>query len=145
MAGPDELFVGRRHELDALRSALDATRAGQGRLVLLSGEPGIGKTRTAVELGNHALLEGAQVVWGRCHEEAGAPPYWPWAQVVRGIIQAHDDGALRDDLGAGAADIAEVVPGIRDRLTDLETASPARDPAEARFRLFDSFTRFLIG
>ena len=144
MAGSDDHFIGRRQELDALRSALDATRAGQGRLVLLSGEPGIGKTRTAVELGNHAILEGAQVVWGRCHEEAGAPPYWPWAQVVRGIIQAHDDGALRDDLGAGAADIAEVVPGIRDRLTDLETASPARDPAEARFRLFDSLTRFLI-
>ena len=49
-----------------------------GRLVTLVGEPGIGKTRTAQELATYAGLRSAQVLWGRCYEEQGMPPYWPW-------------------------------------------------------------------
>jgi predicted ATPase len=75
MAAVAEPFVGRRYELEALCTALDATCAGAGRLVLLAGEPGIGKTRTALELTAHATQRDAVIVWGRCHEEAGAPPY----------------------------------------------------------------------
>ena len=57
--------------------------AGSGRVAMLAGEPGAGKTRTAEELSAHARSLGVRVVWARLHEEAGAPPYWPWAQVLR--------------------------------------------------------------
>ncbi len=61
-------FVGRDREMGELNTALEATLAGQGRLVMLVGEPGIGKTRTAQELAALAEHRGAQVLWGRCYE-----------------------------------------------------------------------------
>ena len=71
-------FVGRQQELADLRAALEDALSGHGRLVVLAGEPGIGKTRTAQELASHAEALGAQVLWGRCYDGEGAPPYWPW-------------------------------------------------------------------
>lgn len=78
-----DALVGRGRELAALRSALDDAAAGTGRLVLLVGEPGIGKTRLAQELAGHALAGGHSVAWGRCVEADGAPAYWPWLQILR--------------------------------------------------------------
>ncbi len=72
------VFVGRRREMAELSAALEDAMSGQGRLVMLAGEPGIGKTRTAQELAALAEQRGAQVLWGRCYEEEGTPPYWPW-------------------------------------------------------------------
>ena len=72
-----DAFVGRRREMGELEAALDDAMAGQGRLVMLVGQPGIGKTRTAQELASRAERRGAQVLWGRCYDEEGAPPYWP--------------------------------------------------------------------
>ena len=71
-------FVGRRDEMAELKAALDDAMAGHGRLVMLVGEPGIGKTRMAQESASLAQTRGAQVLWGRCCEEEGAPPFWPW-------------------------------------------------------------------
>ena len=75
----DRVFVGRQREMAELTAALEDALSGQGRLIMLAGEPGIGKTRTAQELGALAEQRGAQVLWGRCYEEEGVPPYWPWA------------------------------------------------------------------
>ena len=72
------VFVGRQRELAELRSALEESLAGRGQMAMLVGEPGIGKTRTAQELTSYAETQGARVLWGRCYEEEGAPPYWPW-------------------------------------------------------------------
>ena len=58
-------FVGRQWEMGLLKAALDDALSGKGRLVMLTGEPGIGKTRTAQELASHAETLGAQVLWGR--------------------------------------------------------------------------------
>jgi predicted ATPase len=69
-------FVGREAEMEVLRRALDDSGAGRGRCVFLSGEPGIGKTRTAEELATYAQSRGAQVLWGRCYEGEGAPAFW---------------------------------------------------------------------
>ncbi len=69
-------FVGRGREMAELISALDGALAGQGRLVMLVGEPGIGKTRTAEELAVLARQRGAEVLWCHCPEERGPPPYW---------------------------------------------------------------------
>src|SRR5918992_1091944 len=70
-------FVGRHREIDELKSALEAAQSGQGRVVMLVGEPGIGKTRTAQELATYAESRGTRVLWGWCYEEAGAPPTGP--------------------------------------------------------------------
>ena len=69
------VFVGRQREMGELKAALEDALSGRGRLVTLVGEPGIGKTRTAQELVTYAGLRSAQVLWGRCHESRGAPPY----------------------------------------------------------------------
>ena len=70
-------FVGRDQEMAQLWAVLDDAVSGQGRVVMLSGEPGIGKTRTEQELANRAESLGAQVLWGWCSEWEGAPPYCP--------------------------------------------------------------------
>ena len=69
------VFVGRERELAELRAGLDEVGAGHGRLFLLSGEPGIGKTRLAEEISNDASARGMRVVWGRSWEGGGAPAY----------------------------------------------------------------------
>ena len=144
MARGAEIFVGRHRELEALCGALDTACKGTARLALLAGEPGIGKTRTALELTAQASKHEAVVAWGRCHEEAGAPPYRPWAQILGAVAAAQDTDELRADLGAGGPDIAEIAPEIRARLPDLDPAAVAlSDASETRFRLFGSIARFL--
>ena len=72
------VFVGRQREMGELKGCLEDALSGRGRLVMLVGEPGIGKTRTAQELATYARLRGAQVLWGWCYEEQWMPPFWPW-------------------------------------------------------------------
>jgi DNA-binding CsgD family transcriptional regulator len=134
-------FVGRGTELAALTAELDAA-AGRGGVVLLAGEPGIGKTRLAEEVAAAATARGALALWGRCWEGEGAPAFWPWIQVVRAYVEGSDPAALRDEMGAGAADIANLVPALRELLPDLP-APPPVEPEAARFRLFDSLASFL--
>jgi DNA-binding SARP family transcriptional activator/tetratricopeptide (TPR) repeat protein len=136
-------FVGREQELGRLRDVLEGALSGSGRLVMLSGEPGIGKTRTAIELAAYAEEQGARVLWGRCYEREGAPPYWPWLQAIRAYVNGRDLGALRSELGSQAATVAEIVPEVRERLSDLELPPVPSDPSEARFRLLDSVASFL--
>ncbi len=136
------VFVGRQREMGELAAALDDALSGRGRLVMLVGEPGIGKTRTGEELAALAQQQGAQVLWGRCYEEQGVPPYWPWVQVIRSHLEACDAETLRAEMGPGAADIAEVVSEVRDKLLHLQPP-PALEPEQARFRLFDSIATFV--
>src|SRR5690349_5363443 len=83
-------LVGRKRELAEIRSAIDDARAGRGRLVLFTGEPGIGKTRLADEATNLATAKGMRVRWGRCWEGGGAPAHWPWIQVIREVLVGSD-------------------------------------------------------
>jgi DNA-binding CsgD family transcriptional regulator len=135
-------FVGRAGELAALAADLDAAVAGHGGVVLLAGEPGIGKTRLAEELAAQATARGALALWGRCWEGEGAPAFWPWVQLVRAYLQASDPAELGHDMGAGAGAIAQVVAAVAERLPDLP-APPPVEPEAARFRLFDSLSAFL--
>ena len=136
------VFVGRQREMGDLKACLEDALSGRGRLVTLVGEPGIGKTRTAQELATYAGLRGAQVLWGRSYEEQGVPPYWPWVQAIRSYVRERDPEQLMSEMGSGAADIAEVVSDVRDRLPGLPPA-PQLEPEQARFRLFDSIAAFL--
>jgi hypothetical protein len=109
-------FVGRTREFEELRSALSA---GFGSFVLVSGEPGIGKSRLLQEVAGYATDQGWQVLPGRCWDGGGAPAYWPWMQVVRAAGEEFE------------------------RLGSASTEPVA--PDAARFQLFDRVGRFLAG
>ena len=136
------VFIGREQETKELRVALNDTLAGKGRLFMLVGEPGSGKTRMAEQLATYANLCNAQVLMGGCYEGEGAPAFWPWLQIIRCFAQDIDGERLASMMGPGAADIAQVVSEIRDRLPTLPPP-PSLEPEQARFRLFDSVTTFL--
>ncbi|TMG02036.1 MAG: hypothetical protein E6I03_07000, partial [Chloroflexi bacterium] len=136
------IFVGREKEMDELRAGLEDSLSGRGRLMMLVGEPGIGKTRTSEEFATYARLRNVQVLWGRCYEGEGAPAYWPWVQVIRSYVHDKEPKKLMSEMGPGAADIAQVVSEVKERLPGLP-APPVLEPEQARFRLFDSITTFL--
>lgn len=137
-------LIGRQREMAVLDAALKDALSGQGRLVMLAGEPGIGKTRLAQELASHAEGQGAQVLWGWCYEQEGAPPYWPWVQPIREYVLQCDHQQLESEMGPGAADIAEIIPEVRQKLPSLDPA-PTLEPEQARFRLLNQLLcyRFL--
>ena len=81
-------YIGRARELEELSSGLAQASSGQGQLFIVSGEPGIGKTRLVEEFVRSADERGAQAVWGRCRESGGAPPYWPWVEILRGCHES---------------------------------------------------------
>jgi predicted ATPase len=136
------VFIGREQETKELRVALNDTLAGKGRLFMLVGEPGSGKTRMAEQLATYANLCNAQVLMGGCYEGEGAPAFWPWLQIIRCFAQDLDAESLASMMGPGAADIAQVVSEIRERLPALPPP-PSLEPEQSRFRLFDSVTTFL--
>lgn len=135
-------FVGREREMQQLLAALDHAQAGRGRMILLIGEPGIGKTRTAAELATVARQRGAQVFVGQCYEGDGAPAFWPWIQVMRGVVRDREAPALRALLGAGAADIAQVIPEVCEVLPELRAPS-TQVTEQARFQFFDGLVTCL--
>jgi predicted ATPase len=137
------VFVGRELELQALTNSLDGARAGRGHVLLLSGEPGIGKSRLLNEFATRAREGGVRVIWGRCWEAGGAPPYWPWVQLLRSYLRGDDPDSMRARIGAGASDIAQMLPEVRDLFPDLPPP-PNVDPDSARFQLFDSTASLLI-
>jgi class 3 adenylate cyclase/tetratricopeptide (TPR) repeat protein len=140
---PDRVaFVGRGPERAELGAALDSALGGQGRLVLVAGEAGIGKTRIAEELCAEARSREAPVAWGRCREGAGAPAYWPWRQALRAYAAGRPPAQVAAELGREVAELGQFLP----ELAHLEGAPrPATelDPEMARFRLFDAMTSCL--
>ncbi|HMC41866.1 MAG TPA: AAA family ATPase, partial [Acidimicrobiales bacterium] len=140
---PGSGFVGRQQEWDQARSALQSSFRGQGQLLLVAGEAGIGKSRLVGELAALAAQTPAQVLWGRCYEGEALPAFWPWVEVVRALVERHRGPGLRDALGSGAAYVAQIVPEVKEIFPELEP--PALLDAEAaRFHLYDALTRLLV-
>ena len=108
-AAPARL-VGRAEQLAVLRRAVDDAVAGRGGVVLVDGEPGVGKTSLAEELMRR--VGGVTVAWGRCAEEPGAPPFWPWSRVLAALGEAAPtaggDPAGADVAGADGPPVADV-------------------------------------
>jgi tetratricopeptide (TPR) repeat protein len=136
------LFAGRHDELRTLLAALEAALTGRGSLVLVAGEPGIGKSRLLEELAAHARRRGARVLVGRAWEAGGAPPFWPWVEALRPLGADWDPERLRSRLGPGAAHVARLVPEPGAIVPDLGRAPPF-ESEHARFRLFDATAAFL--
>ena len=105
---------------------------------LISGEPGIGKTRLADELAGDAASRGMRVVWGRCWEGGGAPAYLPWVDVLRSLIL--DEPRERERHSALAPEIAQLIPELSPEAVSPRVRS---DPQQARFRLFDAVATLL--
>jgi tetratricopeptide (TPR) repeat protein len=114
-------FVGRARELLELEAGLDRGRIPEAPLYLITGEPGIGKTRLMQEVEPLASSHGWRVLAARCWEGGGAPAYWPWIQVVR--------------AAGGSFEALSAAP--------KRGATTSLDPETVRFRLFDDVTRFL--
>lgn len=91
--------------MTALRSALADASSGTGSIVMLAGEPGIGKTRTAEELARVSRQEGFGVLWGRSHEAEGAPPFWPWIQAIRDHLGRNRVHELPPLVGLGSVHV----------------------------------------
>jgi eukaryotic-like serine/threonine-protein kinase len=126
-------FVGREIEMGGLRAALELAGLGRGRLLLVTGEPGIGKSRLMEEFSRDASELRWQVLFGRCWEGGGAPAYWPWMQVVQ---QA---GGQFEEMAPG-----QVEASPRDSTTRPTIGRTVTDDPEAvRFRLFETVAGFL--
>ena len=127
------VFVGREAERAQLRAGFDAAYCGDGAFILLSGDAGIGKTTLANEFGREVAQRGARVLRGGNFEGGGAPPYWPWIQVLRAcraepggrgvVAEASDNPPVPRELG-------ELVPEF--------AVAEGLEPDLARFRLFDA-------
>jgi DNA-binding CsgD family transcriptional regulator len=136
-------IVGRARELAVFRAAFDRMLGSQRQLVLISGEPGIGKTRCAEAFADVAEDQGALVLWGRCREEAGAPPFWPWVQILRAYIDASSLDEVRLNMGTAVKDIAALVPELLETSHHVnQTPSAVANSSAARFRTFDAIRQF---
>jgi len=131
-------FVGRQRELAEIDLARTAVAKGTGRLLLLFGQPGAGKTRLAREALVAARGAGWETMVGRCPEGEGIPVFAPWAQIVRELVDERaGDATVTDALESSAADLSRVVPELRERFPDLTTHGHLEPTAE-RYRLFDA-------
>jgi len=135
-------FTGRTSELADLETAFNSAKEGEGSLVFVAGEPGIGKSRLVQELMETVHAEGATLLFGQCHEGDWTPPYGPFAEAFQGYAQATGADELRRTLGAGAPSIGSIVPALRNHLPELAEPEPLR-PEEERVRLFDAVAQFL--
>jgi hypothetical protein len=138
------VFVGREAELERLRDAFDEAFAGKGSLVMLAGEPGIGKTRTAHELSTYAQTRGGHVLWGRARESEGAPAFWPWIQVGNAFSASNDitqgGGQVRYEMLAA---LVPLFPALAQVFPGLPELPVLHDAAAAQFRLFEAYTQFV--
>lgn len=136
-------FVEREAERADLRRAVHAALGGEGSLVLVGGEAGVGKTRLIQEVDAEAAARGMRVLIGHCVEMDGAPPYLPWVEILEeALIGSRSPLALREALGEEAPEIARIVPGLRRVIADLP---PPLDlpPEQARRYVWVSLQEFL--
>jgi DNA-binding CsgD family transcriptional regulator len=143
IGSPTTPFVGRERELAVLKGRLEGVGRAEGGVVLIAGEPGIGKTRLMLELAERARPRGCLVLFGRAYESEGMPPYLPFAEALREQVRASSSAELRAQLGEGARDVALILPEVRGRVPDLAASSPA-GPEQERYRLFESVSDFLL-
>ena len=136
------VFVGREPEQKQLQAAFDGAMSGQGALVMVVGEPGIGKTALCEQLATYVTLRGGKTLVGHCYEEGSLSlPYLAFVEAMRSYVLSRETRDLRKELGTGAADVARIVSEIREKLR--VEPRPQESPEEERYRLFQAVTSFL--
>ncbi len=136
---PDVSIVGRDGCLKAVQPAIDGLLAGRGQLVTITGEPGIGKTALATEIARRVERQGAAVVWATCWDGEGAPPLWPWVQLLREIATLLPGGIAAAVGDQRAMEIGRLLGDT----TTAATPTTSIESADARFRLFDAVGQLL--
>ncbi|MFI8454696.1 ATP-binding protein [Kitasatospora sp. NPDC085464] len=140
-------LVGRAALLTSLCRAVDGAAAGRGGLVLLAGEPGIGKTALAAEVVRYARSSGVTAVWGLCEDGGVAPALWPWQQIVRAVTGRAGPFAPEPP---GQQPLAEQPPGEQSAGDELPGEGPPRRTsapaggADSRLALFDRIAGLLL-
>ena len=135
------IFVGRDDEFERLRGAWDATAKDGLRVVLLAGEPGVGKTRLAAELAAQVHGEGATVLAGRCDEDLGVP-FQLFVEPLRHYVDHTSDDELPHSLGRFGGELVRLVPELGERVPGLPPPI-ASDPETERYRVFDAVAAWL--
>jgi class 3 adenylate cyclase/tetratricopeptide (TPR) repeat protein len=135
------IFVGRDAELERLGQLWKEAAAGERRVALLAGEPGVGKTRLAAELATRVHEEGGVVLAGRCDEDLGVP-YQPFVEALRHFVDHAAAADLKDRLGRYGGELTRLVPELPEQVPDLHSPLQS-DPETERYRLFDAVGAWL--
>lgn len=137
--GVTQPFIGRQRELARLMDAFELARNRQGGLVLVSGEPGIGKTRLLEHFSEAVRAQGGEVWTGRGWDSGGAPALWPWLQAIRCGLELRDGPGIRELLGNGASELLRLLPELSHHFRGRRASAVpgTQDNPQARFRVFD--------
>lgn len=140
---PPSPFVGRSAELAALRALVPREAGERGRLALLGGEAGSGKSRLVRELAHGVACEGVLVLYGAC-DAVVHTPYRPFAEALDQLVHGIDPDVLRADLGGAGGELARLLPDLDARVSGLP-APVSADPDTERHRLHTAVTDLLVG
>jgi AAA ATPase domain len=154
-------LVGRASAVAALERAVGEAAGGQGGLVFITGEAGIGKTALARETAQHAAEGGVLVLWGSCREGPGVPGFWPWVEVLRAYGDRVGSSSLTQQVSGAATGLAGLLPELGSGLAEtilpwgpgsepghtsvLPDGAPDQAGVDAtdRFRMFDAVAMLL--
>jgi len=145
IARKETQLINRIEEMNLLREAVDRAVRGEGNLVFVCGEAGIGKTRLAREVGAYARLRGMQVLYGRCpalFKMDGVPPYVLWGEVIRDYLENCSPEQLYRVVGFYPAELARLVPQLKQKLGAIPQ-SLSISPELERDRLFEAVSEFI--
>ncbi|MPY96025.1 MAG: AAA family ATPase [Acidimicrobiia bacterium] len=136
-------FVGRQEPAARLEEAYRAAAGGEPAVVLIGGEPGVGKSRLSAEFGAWAAEQGGEVHWGRCFEAEATGAYRPVAACLRSLIARRSDEELARAFGREVLDLAILLPELEDvgGLTPAHVEGPTSD--DRQLRLYDSVVRLV--
>jgi len=138
-------LIDRAKEMNVLREAADRAVRGEGGVVFLYGEAGIGKTRLATELGAYARSQGMQVLSGRCpalFRMDGVPPYVLWEEVIKDYLEICSPDQLFRVIGSYPIEVSKLVPELKQKLRTFPQSFPL-SPEHSRDRLFEAVSQFI--
>jgi len=136
-------FVGREAERASLHGVLELVQRGEGRVVMISGPPGVGKTRLADEVGAEAVQKGFLALAGNCYDREDSAPFTPFVEMLEAALaRAPSPQAFREALGADAPEIARLLPQLRRLFPDLPRALEI-SPEQSRRLLFNAVAEVL--
>jgi len=138
-------LIDRVEEMGLLRKAADRAVRGEGGVVFLHGEAGIGKTRLARELGAYARSKGMRVLSGRCpalFRMDGVPPYVLWEEVIKDYLEVCTPEQLFRVIGSYPIEVSKLVPELKQKLRTFPQSFPL-SPEHSRDRLFEAVSQFI--